>query len=265
MKIALCTPFLVALLPFAPSGRPVPDDGALPNLSPALPVAGPAIAARGGEHDLDPRDVVTHAKISLEDAIGRAVAARPGRAVEADLEGEVDDEDVQVFFEVMVLTEGGELFEVHIDPMNGAVQSNEEAEEDEDEIPGFRAALRHSELDLQALVEKAKSYVKGTPVSASLEFEHGSPLCDVAVVNTRFVIDVELEARAGHLVELELRPEMDGDEHQESTADEEENGADEDGDEEEAEEEAEEHEERVEIEERSEKGKHDDVGDRRIH
>lgn len=178
---------------------------------PCAELSSRAVAEEG--HHADVRDILGFAKISLRDAIGKALAAQPGRAVEADLEGEYEDEKLEVFFEVMVLTADNELVQVILDPQTGAVREREEADEDEDEIPGFQAALRHSEHDLGKLVEAAESFVKGTPVGASLEYEHGTPVCNVAIVNTRYVIDVEVEGRAGHLVEVELRREAVEHEH----------------------------------------------------
>ncbi|MCB9886472.1 MAG: PepSY domain-containing protein [Planctomycetes bacterium] len=183
-------------------------------LFPAWFASAPTVPAEEGHH-ADVRDIVGAAKISLRDAIAKALAAQPGRAVEADLEGEFEGEKLDVFFEVMVLTAGNELVQVTLDPQTGAVREREEADEDAHEIPGFQAALRHSERDLGQLVQAAESFVKGTAVSASLEYEGGMPVCDIAIVNTRCVIDVEIEGRAGHLIEVELRREAVEREHDE--------------------------------------------------
>jgi uncharacterized membrane protein YkoI len=242
MKLAHYAPLVLALLPLAPTAQPAPD------------TRSPQPTRVEDEHEMDPRDVVQHAKISLRDAIARALAAQPGRAVEAELEGEADDGEIDVVYEVVVLTENGELVEVLIDPKSGALrptvedEDDDEAEEDdeaedddEDEIAGLRTALRHAEFDLATLIEKAESFVKGTPVAAELEFEDGSPLCEVAFVHTRYVIEVEIEGRAGHLIEVELRPETDGAERYEE--EDEDDGGEEGEDEEESgeEEEGEEH------------------------
>lgn len=155
------------------------------------------------KQELDVRDIAPQAKISLREAIGKALAAQPGRAVEAELECEVDAGKRDFFYEVMVLTAEGKLVEVQIDPVMGGVKSKSEAEDDEDEVPGFAAALRHSELDLATLVERAEGFLKGTPVSAELEYERGGPECSIAFVHTRYVLEATLETRAGHLLELE--------------------------------------------------------------
>lgn len=159
-----------------------------------------------GRH-LDVRDIVSQAKISLRDAIQKALVAQPGRAVEAELEGERTERGVEVFFEVLVLDADGELVEVRLSPVDGKVLSREEAEGDEDEIPEFATALRHGERNLDQLVAAAESFVKGIPVKVSLEFEDRSPLAEVAFVNGRNVIEVEVEGRAGHLVGLAMAAE----------------------------------------------------------
>lgn len=185
----------------------------------SLSGASPSVARRpAGEEEVDVRDIVGHAKISLRDAIQKALAAQPGRVVEAELEGERDDDEIEVFFEVLILDGEGELVEVRLSPVDGKVLSREEAEDDEDEIPEFAAALRHSERSIEQLIAAAESFVKGTPVKVSLEFEHRTPLAEVAFVNGRNVLEVEVEGRAGHLVGLELAEEEhaehgDGTEH----------------------------------------------------
>jgi uncharacterized membrane protein YkoI len=197
MKTPHYAALATVLLPAVLSWAPVPTGAEVPRPIPVLV----------DEDEMDVRDAVAHAKISLVDAIQKALAAQPGRAVEAELEGEADDGEVEVSFEVLILTAGGELVEVEIDAADGSVLEQEEAEDEEDELPGIRAALRHSEHDLLTLVEKAAGYVKGIAVEAELEFDDGQPVCEVAFVNTRFVIEVEVEGRAGHLLEIEVRAE----------------------------------------------------------
>ncbi|MEZ5965467.1 MAG: PepSY domain-containing protein [Planctomycetota bacterium] len=183
-------------------------------LIPSTATRAPRPAAEAGH--LDPRDVVTRAKLGLSDAIARALAAKPGRAVEADLEGEVDDDKVAIFFEIMIVATDGELFDVRVNAQDGAILSAAEADEDAHELPGFQRALRHTELDLGALVAKAAGIVKGTAFSASLAYEDGAPECEVRFVNQRWILEVTVEGRAGHVVELGMVPEHGahaGDEH----------------------------------------------------
>ncbi|MCA8978158.1 MAG: PepSY domain-containing protein [Planctomycetes bacterium] len=153
----------------------------------------------------DPRDIIGKARISLAEAIGKASAVRPGAVVQAELEGETEDGKTVVFFEVMVLGKDGNLYELKLDPASGEIQSNEEAGDDEEEeLAEFRAVLRHCELGVLQLIAKAGEVVNGHAVKAGLELEHGQPLCEITIVNGRYLIEAKLEARAGHLVELEL-------------------------------------------------------------
>ena len=122
------------------------------------------------------------------------------------MQGEVEDGETAIFYEVMIVgPDGRSLYEVKIDPETGAILEQEKAGADEaKELRGFRDALRHSELDLPALVRAAATVVKGVPVVAALEMEDGYPVCDVLFVNSRNLIEACVEARAGHLLELEL-------------------------------------------------------------
>lgn len=165
-------------------------------------------SAADGTGHVDPRDLVAGAKITLTQALERARGACPGRAVQAELEGEVDDGKLSVFYEIMVVGDDGHLHEVKIDPQSGALQSNEDvsADGENDELAAFRAVLRNSELGLEALLARAAQVVNGAPVKAELELERGTPVCDVQIVNGRYLILAELEARAGHLTELALAP-----------------------------------------------------------
>jgi hypothetical protein len=154
----------------------------------------------------DPRDVVSKAQIALADAIGRALVVCPGAAVEADLEGEMEKGVMSIFFEVMVVGKDGLLHEVKLDPVSGAILSNEAASDagEIEDLAAFRAVLRHTEIGLVGLLGKVGGVVNGQPVKAALKLEHGQPECQVTIVNGCCLIDAKLEARAGHLLELEL-------------------------------------------------------------
>jgi hypothetical protein len=181
----------------------------------------------------DPRDLAPHAKVSLRDAIGRALVAKPGRAVEAELALLTEGEKHQLVYEVDVLDEHNQLFEVVVDAASGQAGPPEQ-EQDEDaaqEAREFRRVLRHCELDLAALVAKGEEIAKGAAVAACLELDEG-PECDLLFVNTRYLLEMTLEARAGHLLEIELAAdEAEGDDDEEEGEDGEEGDADEDGDE----------------------------------
>lgn len=173
---------------------------------------------RGDE--LDPRDIVARAKVSLVQVLANAAKACPGAAYEAALEGEMEKGKLEVFFEVMVVGDDGKLHELRFDPASGQLIEDEDvtATEEGEELGEARAVLRQCELQLADLIAKASAVVNGTPVSAALELEHGNPSCDVAIVNGRHLIEAEVEARAGHLTELELVVDEQEHEHGEHDA-----------------------------------------------
>ena len=185
-----------------------------PRTAPPAPVRAPAV-----DEELDVRDLALVAKVSLRDAIRAALDARPGRAVEAELEGERRDGRVVAHYSVTLLTAEHVVVEVEVDATSGAVLGVEEEDDEAEERAAFVRVLRHAERSLEQLVEAAESFVKGTPVAAELEFEQRMPLCEVDFVHTRYVIEVEVEARACHLLEIELEEEeaeeeeAEGEEH----------------------------------------------------
>ncbi len=198
---------------------------------PTLP-GQPVSPADEEEQELDPRDVVRHAKVSLRQAIQSALKVQPGIAVEAALEGEVEKGKTGIAYEVMVVA-GEELYEVKLDPTNGEVieKTKETDEEAQDELREFRTVLRHTDLTLDVLVAKAEEIVKGHVVATTLQFDDGGPECEVFFVNGRYVIETSLEARAGHLIEIELLGvREEGDDEEEDDGDEDDDDDDEDDD-----------------------------------
>lgn len=187
---------------------------ALPVLLSAIPSSDwhPSNGPRGADdaEEVDVRDLVGGARINLHEAIRKALAEQPGRAVEAELEGERRDGEIAVFFEVLVLSDKGELVELRLSPVDGAVMSRGSAREDASEVREFIAALRHSERTLDQLVTAAETFVKGLPVKTSIGYESDAPLGEVEFVNGRHIIEVAVEGRAGHLVEIEVDGEEAG-------------------------------------------------------
>lgn len=200
-------------------------DAAAP-VAPA-PSAAPAPAV---DDDGDPRDLIGQAEVGLLDAIEKALGARSGKAVEAELEAEGDAGQRRLIWSVDVVHEGA-LFDVEVDARSGEVLGTEQ-EDDAGELRNYREALRHSELDLATLVGRAMQVVHGHPAAAILEFDDGGPECEVLVVNGgRYLIEVEVEGRAGHLLELELasgheEESDDDDEHEHEHEDDEEDDDD---------------------------------------
>ncbi|MBI4566758.1 MAG: PepSY domain-containing protein [Planctomycetes bacterium] len=191
-------------------------------------------AEEAAEDEADVRDLVGEAKVSLRDAIAAALKARPGAAVEAELEAEGAGTERKVFFEVKVLTKGKKSFDVRVNPATGKVISNEEdAEPDaQEEAAEFARVLEVARLSLAACVKKAEAIIKGTAVAAGLEMDGEDAVCTVGFVNERHVIEVALDVRAGNLVHVGLE---DGGGEEEAGGDEEE--TDEKGEGKEAEEE----------------------------
>lgn len=165
----------------------------------------------------DVRDLAGKARIGLVEAIGIALKARPGKAVEAELETARVKGQRSVVIEVDIVTAESELHEVTVDATSGKVVGQEKCDDSDDraELKAFRRALRHAELDLARLIESAGRVIKGTAVEATLELEDGQPVCEVSFVNSRYLIEVEVEARAGHLVEIELEGAEDEDDDEE--------------------------------------------------
>lgn len=158
---------------------------------------GSSESADAGDHEteLDVRDVAGEAKVSLVDAIRAAHAARPGRIVEAELEGEMEGGRRSVFYEVMVVAEGG-VFEVKVDPATGAVSSVEpekDAEEIE-EMKGLAATIPAGSQGIGDLVVRAESRAEGArAVKAGYEFEHGRSNCEVVLLRGREVLEADVD------------------------------------------------------------------------
>ncbi len=170
----------------------------------------PAPGTQGAEAPLrgvDVREVVGTVRVSLADAIAAALRARPGRAVEAELE--TDDEEGQkagTVYEVAVVTEEGSLYEIVVDPGDGTVRAQHEETDPEEleELRGFLVALRYSDRNLEQLLAQAAELVKGTPVAAELEMEAANPTANVLLAAGRYLVAVAVEARGGQIVGLEL-------------------------------------------------------------
>ncbi|KAA3609436.1 MAG: hypothetical protein DWQ01_08875 [Planctomycetota bacterium] len=160
----------------------------------------------GSKQDLDPRNLSPHSGIGLKAAIQRALSARPGMAVEAELEGEQVNGRLHVVYEVSVITPEHQLVEVLVDPKTGEIlaQQPETEPDDVQELQRFENLLWHTELSLVQLIEKGEALLKASPVLAELDFENSQPLAEILFVQGRYLIECEVEARAGHVIELEL-------------------------------------------------------------
>jgi hypothetical protein len=157
--------------------------------------------------------------VGLREAIETATAARAGRAVEAELEGAV--------FEVAIVTDAHELFEVKVEAASGKLVSVAQEEDDDtaEEVAEFEKALKASKLGLAQLLAKGEAVVKGTAVKAVLEWdEEDGAECSVVFTNAAGRIEACVEARAGKLVDLALMDEDDDGDEDESGEEEDEDG-----------------------------------------
>jgi hypothetical protein len=153
-----------------------------------------ALPTAAGDRDL--RDLLPTAKVSLTKAVAASLEAQPGQVVEAALEREES-----LVWEVKVVGMDGHQHELTWAAMDGRLI---EDEVDDDELTRFRELLRHSELTLVGLVDAAGGLVQGQPAAALMGFDDGGPLCEVLIVKDRYLVDVDVEARAGHIVDIEL-------------------------------------------------------------
>jgi uncharacterized membrane protein YkoI len=164
-----------------------------------------AAAAAEQEWHLDIRDIAGQAKLDLPQAIAKALEARPGQALTAQLEGEVEDGTTTVVYEVLILADDGHLYEVEIDPGDGHV-----VEQEQEGGPWSewycRRFLEMARLSLEQLLERAATKVKGRAVAVEVELERGHPIGEVVVLNEHDLIELEFELRAGDLLEIELQP-----------------------------------------------------------
>ncbi|MCB1104734.1 MAG: PepSY domain-containing protein [Cephaloticoccus sp.] len=156
-----------------------------------------------GKASGDPRDFVGRAKIDAAQAIAIALKKQPGKAVEIELESEAKEGKTVVFWSVSILCDAG-LMEFEVAADDGRI-IEQELEKKAGELREFQEVLRHSELDLTTLIRKAEGYVKGQVVEGELEMDDGAPVAEFVFANGRCLIEVAIEARAGHLVELELK------------------------------------------------------------
>ena len=240
-------------------------------LTVVVAVTGWAVAG-GAASAGDPRDLAELAKVDFATAVRTAQAHRAGHVVEAALEREaVGSHEELLVWSFDVLTPTG-LVEVLVDAVGGGIvatgeddededeEEDEDGEEDEDEeddddddgeydeedgesrreAAAFRRVLRHSEKSLVELAGAVGAVVHGRVVAAEFEIDDGQPVAEFLIANGRYLIEVAAEARAGHLVEIELVDDLrsrheDDDEDEEEHEDERDEDDDDDDDDDDAE------------------------------
>ncbi len=132
--------------------------------------------------EMDGRDLVTLARLSVVDAIAAAEQHTAGDAVEAELEGCQGAAGNHAWFEIALMDDGA-LREVRVDASNGDVIGTAEDDHDGGEFAGYARALRHSELSLEQLIASAQAVLNGTLVEAELEFDEGQPVAELLFAN----------------------------------------------------------------------------------
>lgn len=152
----------------------------------------------GDERELDVRDVVGDARVTLRQAVDAALAARPGDAIEAELEGEEEGGRREIEWEVAILDAEGTLWDVSVDAATGQVVEVERADDRDDveEAAEILEALGANHLRLADLVDRAGTS-HGTAVEA--EFDEDEPEAEVVFVRGRELVEVDLDARTGEV------------------------------------------------------------------
>lgn len=162
----------------------------------------PAEADDVGESDeteLDVASIASEAKVSLLHALHAALAAKPGDAVEAELEGSIEEGKREVEFEVMIVDGDGAVWEVTVDPATGKVSTVErETESDEvAEVVAKRTAAGREHLRLGGLLERGVKAAGGTAVKVSFRGPDAAGQATVKVLRDGDDHDVTLDARTG--------------------------------------------------------------------
>ncbi len=177
----------------------------------ALLVTASCASNRGGsdakeskEQELDVRDVAPEAKVRLLDALHAALAARPGEAIEAELEGEVENGKREVSFEVAIVDESGTAWTVKVDPATGKVASVEKEDEADEikEIAEKREAAGRERRKLGGLLERAMKQVPhGTPVKVSFSGNKAPGRARAKLLREHDEVTLTLDAKTGEVVE----------------------------------------------------------------
>lgn len=175
-----------------------------PALLPLVALVG-AAAPLVQEGSDDPRETARAARLSLREAIARARVAQAGRVVEVELESE----DGRLVFEVDLVSVDG-LHEIDIDARTGALVEIE-LEDDPEELAEMRALLDAVEVELRDLVGAALGVVNGRATSAELELEDDGPVCEIELASGPYLLEVEVDAKTGALLEVELEEPDDED------------------------------------------------------
>lgn len=156
------------------------------------------------EQEIDVREVAPESKIRLLDALHAALAARPGEAIEAELEGEIENGKREVAFEVAIVDEHGVAWSVAVDPATGKVASVAKEDEADEikEIAEKRDAAGASHLKLGGLLERAMKRAPGaTPVKISFSGAKAPGKARAKLLRGDKDVKVTLDAKTGEIIE----------------------------------------------------------------
>ncbi len=172
-----------------------------------MAVASVALAAENEDEERNaPIDqIIAAAKISLGDAVAYALQAHPGRAVEAELEGEISDSGTDIFYEVKIVDASGSFYELKLDPADGRVLADtlEDESEDAAEQQELQQALAGAKIDLATCISAAASENKGRVFAATMEMDDGSPICEAATTGKRHQYEIEIDLVDGKVAEID--------------------------------------------------------------
>jgi hypothetical protein len=157
------------------------------------------------------------APVALDRAIETALAAKPGLALEAGYEDEVENGVRRTFVEVMVLDSSGAAIEVEVDPATGQIVKagpSDEADEAR-ELGAIAKGLPPGHLSLVELVRRAAAG-GGTALKAAFKAHSGSPaVCVVVVRSGAQSKRIGLDPVSGAIRDVPQRVEEDDDEKEE--------------------------------------------------
>ena len=159
-------------------------------------------------------DYPSLAKIGYQDAMNTALKKTPGGILELELESEHG----YLVFCVEIVTDKGELIEYQIDAGNSAILSveeedDEDKDEEEAEMKSGTLKVSCSPLEYPKLakikpvqaIETAMSQIPGSKLLAlELEGDDGILVYEVVLVTSgRSLMDVEIDAGTGAIIEME--------------------------------------------------------------
>ncbi len=169
------------------------------------------------EQELPLVEIAGEADTSLRAAIGTALKAQPGVAYEAELEGEIDDGEREVAYEILILGSDGTVYEATVAPRSGTLLEVEEEDEAEEiaEIRAVAATQGNGARTLADLIGIAEKHVNGRALEAEIELDDEGAVCEVVLQVGDGFVEVELDPRDGRILEVEEADDDDEDDDDE--------------------------------------------------